>query len=425
VPTTGASRSGIATDIVDAVITMNKPSRARSRRFWTAIAVGMIVAVASCSTGSDDAAETKAAAPSTISPHGGHTASLPPAAPARAGEHFKTLSISAPYTPQPPAGATDDYRCFILDPQFEGTPYLTGSQVIPQNTDLAHHAILFQVQPQNAADARKHDQDTPGQGWTCFGNAGLDGGAEREDDAAWIASWAPGTVETLLAPHLGYKMPSKSLLVLQIHYNLLAGGDTAGGTDQSSIRLRYNDGKAAMTPLSTELIFAPVELPCTSTESGPLCDRAAAVADVKKRFGPDATNVIDQLGMLCNGGNTPRPGLVQQCDNPVATPLTIHAMGPHMHLLGKSMKVELNPGTATAQTLLDIPNYDFDNQAFQPMPKPVTVKPGDILRMTCTYETERRKLLPQLNKTEPRFVVWAEGTADEMCLGIMVSTPPQ
>lgn len=397
---------------------------ARTRRTWgVVIIVAAVLASASCTADPDGTNESPAAAPSPDSPHAGHPFSAPPPVPARPGEHFKTLSLPAAYTPSPPSGATDDYRCFILDPDLAGTPYLTGSQVLPQNTDLVHHAILFQVQPENAADARRHDQETPGQGWTCFGNAGLDGGPERDDDAAWIASWAPGTTETLLAPNLGYAMPTNGLLVLQIHYNLLATDGRAGGSDRSSIRLRYNDGGTAMTPLSTELLFAPVELPCGPAESGPLCDRAAAVADVKQRFGASAGDVIDQLGQLCNGGRTPRPGLVQQCDNPVRAPLRIHALGPHMHLLGKSIKIELNPGTAGARTLLDIPNYDFDDQAIHPLPTAVTVKPGDVLRMTCAYDTERRKLLPQLSRTPPRFVVWAEGTTDEMCLGIMVAAP--
>ena len=37
-------------------------------------------------------------------------------------------------------------------------------------------------------------------------------------------------------------------------------------------------------------------------------------------------------------------------------------MHGHMHLLGKSIKVEVNPGTPKAQTVLDVPAYNFDDQ---------------------------------------------------------------
>ena len=45
----------------------------------------------------------------------------------------------------------------------------------------------------------------------------------------------------------------------------------------------------------------------------------------------------------------------------------MYAVAGHMHLLGRSIKVELNPGTAKAQTLLDIPAYNFDDQAIRPL----------------------------------------------------------
>ena len=34
----------------------------------------------------------------------------------------------------------------------------------------------------------------------------------------------------------------------------------------------------------------------------------------------------------------------------------------HMHLLGVAFKMVLNPGTPEAQTVLDVPNYDFHDQ---------------------------------------------------------------
>jgi hypothetical protein len=94
-----------------------------------------------------------------------------------------------------------------------------------------------------------------------------------------------------------------------------------------------------------------------------------------------------------------------------------------MHLLGRSIKVELNPGTPGAQTLLDVPNYNFDDQAIRPLAKPVTVKPGDTFRVTCTHDAGLRKLLPQLRNVPPRYVVWGDGTSDEMCLGLVIWSP--
>jgi hypothetical protein len=38
-------------------------------------------------------------------------------------------------------------------------------------------------------------------------------------------------------------------------------------------------------------------------------------------------------------------------------------LGPHMHLLGRSITVELNPGTPGARMLLDQPRFNFGNLA--------------------------------------------------------------
>jgi hypothetical protein len=92
-----------------------------------------------------------------------------------------------------------------------------------------------------------------------------------------------------------------------------------------------------------------------------------------------------------------------------------------MHLLGKAIKVELNPGTPNAKVLLDLPQFNFDDQGARPMATPVAIKPGDTLRVTCTYDASLRSKLPELKPLQPRYVMWGDGTSDEMCLAIMAT----
>ena len=94
-----------------------------------------------------------------------------------------------------------------------------------------------------------------------------------------------------------------------------------------------------------------------------------------------------------------------------------------MHMLGRAMKVELNPGTPNAKVVLDVPQFDFDNQRLMKLPSPVEIGPGDTLRVTCTHDAGLRKRLPHLSKLPPRYVVWGDGTSDEMCIGIMTVSP--
>ncbi|GLW35976.1 monooxygenase [Actinoplanes regularis] len=382
----------------------------RIPRYAAALAATMLL-VTACGTA------TPAAAPATSSaPHTGHSVgSAPPPAALRTGERFVDLALPQAYTPQAPNGGTDDYRCFLVDPGLTENTYLTGSRFLPQNAALVHHAIFYRLDPGQATEAAAVDAKTPGEGWTCFGDAGVQG------QTAWVAHWAPGAGETLMPAGFGFDMPPGSKLVMQVHYNLLETG-SAGQTDQSGIQLRVAGAKTPLKALSTDLFPAPIELPCASGESGPLCDRAAAIADVGSRFGVEAGQQEEHLVQGCSGGKV-TAGDTQHCDQPIEQAGTIYMAAGHMHLLGRAIKIELNPGKPGARTILDLPRYNFDDQALVPLAKPIPVKAGDTVRVTCTHDAKLRKLLPQLQKLPPRYVVWGEGTSDEMCLGILVTAP--
>ncbi|GAB1818687.1 monooxygenase [Herbidospora sp. RD11066] len=377
----------------------------------------MAIVVAACG-----ASSTAATGGALTSGKGGHhaTSSMPAdALPLRAGEQFLTLPMEKPYIPLPPSGGTDEYRCLVIDPGLLKPTFLTGSQFAPSNAGIAHHANIYVVAPENAAKALEKDAASPGQGWTCFGTDGLD----TQPPSAWVDTWTPGARETLLDGNLGYRIEPGSLVVLQIHYNLLATDGKPGAFDQSSVRLRLTEGDGDTKALTAVPLMAPIELPCAPGESGPLCDRAASLADVEKRFGPEVAATETQLVTACNGG-TPKPGDTQQCDTPIPTEMTIYAGRGHMHLLGRSIKVELNPGTPAAQVLLDVPEFNFDDQQHVPLATPVKVKPGDTVRITCTHDAKLRTMLPALQKLPPRYVVYGDGTSDEMCIGLMTVSMP-
>ena len=92
-----------------------------------------------------------------------------------------------------------------------------------------------------------------------------------------------------------------------------------------------------------------------------------------------------------------------------------------MHLLGASIRVELNPGTPRRRVLLDIPRWDFHWQNAYQLVKPVSAGPGDVLRVTCRHDVTKRHHTEGVPHT-PRYILWGEGTTDEMCLGIVQVT---
>jgi hypothetical protein len=215
-------------------------------------------------------------------------------------------------------------------------------------------------------------------------------------------------------------MEAGSQIIMQVHYNLLATGGKANGTDRSGIRLRLAPSTAGLQALHTTLLVAPVELPCPAGETGSLCSRETSIFDEMRRFGPDAGSTVAGLNFLCNDAKKPHPGNTQHCDRTAEQTMVVQAVAGHMHLLGRSIKVDLNPKTATAENLLNVPVYNFDNQGARALATPATVHPGDDLRVTCTHDATLRSLTPSLKSLPPRYVLWGEGTSDEMCLGILI-----
>ena len=348
--------------------------------------------------------------------HSGHAAPVR-SRPLRAGETRTTIAMPGAYTPSAPYGAgTDDYRCFLLDPELDRDAWLTGTQVLPGNPDVVHHVILFQVPPGQVEAAEAKDAAEEDEGWTCFGGTGLDR-FQNVDRSSWIGAWAPGSKESVTKPGYGVRLRQGSRIVMQVHYNLLAGQQP----DTSSAQLRLAPGTRDYEALSTMLLPAPVELPCRPRHSdGELCDRDAAVADVKERFGAEG-NTADLLHLLCGG--EPRAGEVQSCVRTLSEPMTIHGVAGHMHLLGRSIKIEVDPGTPRARTILDIPVWDFDDQGSRPIP-PIHLEPFEQVKVTCRHVQWLRDKLPSFEGQPDRYVVWGEGTTDEMCLGMLQVTRP-
>ena len=339
------------------------------------------------------------------------------------GERWIDLTLpGGSYTPQADAGGTDDYRCMLLDPGLTADSFLSGVVLVPGNPALVHHAILYRVDPGQVTAAEAKDEQDPRLGWSCFGGPGLpdpDGAIQGLNAAPWVAAFATTGGEQRFRTGTGMALAAHSRVVLQIHYNLLHGT----GSDNTMMRLRVASGDARLTPLHTMLLPAPVELPCAAEETGPLCDRDAAVLDVMRRFGDDAGRTVAGLQLLCGGALTaPRAGSTQSCSRDVATKIQIQAVAGHMHLLGRSIRVDLLHADGTITNLLDVPSFDFDDQRARRLAEPLTVRPGDALRVTCTHDATLRRMLPELQGLQPRYVVWGEGSTDEMCLGIVSYT---
>jgi hypothetical protein len=341
-----------------------------------------------------------------------------------------TLAPSRAYTPHAVGGGLDDYHCFVLDPKLTHDAFVTGARIRPQRTGMVHHVILYEAAGAQAAAALQLNAAHGGKGWSCFGgpdlpvNLGGAGAIDRLGQPPWIAAWVPGHTTNSLPAGTGVLLHAGAKVVMQVHYNLIAA---SGAADRSQAQLKLRPATTHLTALSTHLVAAPVELPCPAGVTGAKCDRGQAFQDEVNKYGAQSAFIPGALLRLCDKTLADYPQdvgdgkqITTSCDRGFSAGQTIYGVAGHMHLRGQDISVVLDPGTAKEQTLLHIPAWDFHWQDVYYLKTPVKVGATDTVRVRCTFDNSRAaQPVVGTKQLVPRYVLWGEGTTDEMCLAML------
>ncbi len=344
-----------------------------------------------------------------------------PVAPA-APQSGDDLVLTTPsYVPTPPAGGTDEYRCFLLNPKFKSTTFLKSVSITPDNLMVSHHGILYRLTSNNVAAAQSLDAQTSEAGWPCFGDTGISGATAFSPAApsSWISFWAPGGNFKSYPAGTGMQLAAGDQFILQSHFMVMPGHSSS--ELKASMKVGLNFATNTVAELKTMLIAAPIEVPCGANESGPLCNRDAAIADLVKRTSDKAA--VQEAGLLLFCGKNPAkpvPSATSDCSQRVNSPIKIYGATPHMHQLGKTITITYTNGATGNTTVMSSrPQWNFDNQRTDWLTTPISAVAGDSVTVTCTYDVGLRQLLPLYKNLSPNYVVWGEGTRDEMCLAIV------
>lgn len=332
------------------------------------------------------------------------------------------ITMPKPYQPKGSNGGYDDYRCFLIDPKINANTILTSIEFVPQTKEIVHHAILFRIPASQIKQAQ--DLDKEQNGWSCFGGSGIGAMFQSFVNTPWLSAWVPGRNKDNAPTGYGYPFNKGDQIVLQVHYNLLAAHEGHQMKDQSKIILSGVPATGAkIKTLDYELLPAPVELACPAGVTGPLCDRKKSLIDLAARTSPISALETTGISVLCKQDPfNPTPSNTSTCDKVIRKPQLVVAAAPHMHLLGRSLKIIANPGTANETVLLDNNNYNFDDQSARVLPKPFQLKVGDTVRVQCTFDPTLRQKLPALKNLPAKYITWGEGSGDEMCLGVLITS---
>jgi hypothetical protein len=333
--------------------------------------------------------------------------------------HVTTMKLTSPlYKPKGGPGLTDDYHCTLLNPHILHDSYIISNRFIAGSAE-DHHAALFLVPPSMVPDAEQ--ANVSNKGWSCFGEASLPN--EPLADFAktpFVTVWAPGHGTDALPHGVGIRIPAGSLFIMQVHYNLLVGDKPVS----NAIIVHTVPASAPLVPISVDLSFGAPDVPCPAGVTGPLCNRAASLADQVRRFGQMAGFAVNGIEAVCGRNPTDPPASdTTTCTTPVSESGYIVRVQGHMHLLGQSFRLTLNPNTAGSKTVLNVPSYNFHYQKAYNLAKPIAVRAGEPYQVSCSYDPKLAQELPTLRRAPAHFVTWGDGSSDEMCLGLSWIAP--
>lgn len=324
----------------------------------------------------------------------------------------------------------NEYRCFVLDPHITKPTFLTGYGFIADQIPELHHAQVFLISADQKRNALKMSGTDGRPGWSCFGTANMPGkpataGFSRRHDVGFagqsnlVAGWVPGQTPTSFGKNLGFEMEPGDALVLQIHYH----HEGKATPDRSGLTLQLDPVTPGRKKIRVVNPLAPVEIPCAPGVDAPLCNRDAAMRDNQKLYGIGSAFIENGLLGLC--GKTPAEltagfdGRIAhtECMTTVPESGTIISVLGHMHTLGQSFRLTLDPDTPQAKILLDIPTWNFDWQMNYTLAEPLHVTAGEKVLMQCSFD---RSLDPN---RPPKYIMFADGTEDEMCFGTYALVP--
>ncbi|MGZ4689436.1 MAG: YceI family protein [Acidimicrobiia bacterium] len=354
---------------------------------------------------------------------GSHPVRVRPGPAPKPPRHDVVLSLPAPYLGD--RSTHDDYRCFVLDPHLDRPTYLTGFDLAPDQRAEIHHAQLFHVEGDRAAADRARSGRDGKPGWSCYvgpsdlaatNTSGLIG------QSGLLAVWSPGQGPMTFPGHSGVLLQPGDAIVMQIHYHY----DAAPIADHTSLAIQLDPTTARIRPLVVVNPAAPVEIPCVAGDPAPLCNRDAALAEAARQYGPFGAALEPGLLGVCGrtqaelAATFKRDRASSSCVAQVPVSGRLAVVEAHMHTLGRAWRLTLDPGGPREQVVLDIPMWSFNWQLAYDLAHPIHVTRGEPIRIDCTWD---RTLDPN---RPSKYIVFAEGTNDEMCFGtygVIADTP--
>ncbi|MBI3725876.1 redoxin domain-containing protein [bacterium] len=290
----------------------------------------------------------------------GDRADLPPSCALETGWTLgePDLVLKMPKAFEVPAKSDDIYRAFVLKADIPEDKFVTAIEFRPGAPTVVHHCITYL---DTSGVARKKEAAAGGFGYVAFGGPGF-------TPSGSLGGWAPGATPSFLPDGMARHLPKKADIVCQIHY--------------------HPNGKAELDQSSVGIYFA------------------------KKAV----THTIHDIPLLNPNVDIPAGDSRYKREIKITLPIEVTVIGivPHMHLLGREMKVTATTPKGVVHPGIWIKDWDFRWQDQYKYDKPYVLPRGTKIEVEAYYDNSTSN--PYNPNSPPKRVTWGEQTTDEMCL---------
>jgi peroxiredoxin len=294
------------------------------------------------------------------------------------GQPDLVLTVSEDFQVGP--SGRDVFRCFVLPTNLPEDKYVTAMEVRPGNPRVVHHALLFadtsgqgrKLEQKEQERSKSPDELDRGPGYA--GAMGV-GFLPRST----LGGWAPGQIGRRLPEGTGYLLPKGADVVMQVHY--------------------HRDGRLEKDRTSIGLYFAtkPVEKPFKGLI-------IAGLQGYTHRFTiPEGASHYRVHGNMW-----------------VDDDCVIYSVMPHMHLIGREVKITMTPPDGPTQPLVAIADWNYNWQETYFFKQPISVKAGTRFDIEAYYDNSEQN--PNNPNSPPQKITYGEQTTNEMLFGFIGAT---
>lgn len=271
--------------------------------------------------------------------------------------------------PIPPAG-TIEYKFFEIPTNLTEDKWAEAIEIRPGNRAVVHHVIVYMRGEKPEPRRPSPFAFAPGMGRPANAPQTERGAAEndrppRRPPGAWLGGFAPGQSVRVYQPGTALRVPQGAVLTVAMHYT--ANGRPA--TDRTRVGIKW-----AKDPPKTEVRVATLQNANFMLPAGSSDTRVDAEVTLKED-------------------------------------VTLWSLLPHTHMRGKKWEVAATYPDGRTETILRVPQYDFNWQTDYVFAQPLSLQKGTRLRTAAWYDNSTAN---KANPDPKKDVYWGDQTWEEM-----------